>query len=83
MESRQYYSNTKEAIENISKVLNKAYNLTLEDELDFNERLIVGHEMAYLSAALRQDITTDGIKSLIKCLEGAVDVAEEVEHDRF
>ena len=79
MEPKQYYTNTKEAIDNISKVLNKAYNLALEDELDFNERLIVGHEMAYLSAALRQDITTGGIK----CLEGAVDVAEEVEHDRF
>lgn len=68
------FPNTIKAIKEIDRVLDTFCETCDEDKLEFNDKMIFTHHLAYLSTALAADLTRAdtkvGVVDLIKCLEG-------------
>lgn len=68
------FPNTIKAIKEIDRVFDKFYEVCDEGKMEFNEKMIFTHHLAYLSTALVADLTRAdtkaGVVDLIKCLEG-------------
>lgn len=72
------FPNTFKAIKEIDRVFSEFCKVCDEDKMDFNDKMIITHHLAYLSTALAadcaradsQEIAHSMVIDIIKCLEG-------------